>query len=191
MAFAATSLSVPGAELHALAHQARAQRVRVHERAVVRKRDQHFVDGRDMRLRSLPRRRGAACGVPGVPHGYEPVERCQARFVEHLRDQAQVLGNHNGFAVAHRNARAFLPAMLKRLQAEARHTGNVLALAGSEHAEYGALLLKAIGALARKRSHAHEAISFDASPTAAAASGSAKPPSAASAGAGPIVESAT
>ena len=69
--------------------------VRVHERAVVRERDQHVVDGRDVRLGGLPRRRAAARGVARVAHGHEALERRQRGFVEHLRDQAQILRRHH------------------------------------------------------------------------------------------------
>ena len=64
---------------------------------------------------------------------------------------------------------------LQRLQAEARHAGHVLA--GGEHAEHGALLLQAVGTLPGKHGRAHAATSFDASSTAAAASGPSCAPS--------------
>ena len=80
-----------GTQLDALVDKARAQAVRVHERAIVRERDERLVDGRNVRLRGLPRRGGAGRGIARMPDGDEALERGQARFVEHLGDQAQVL----------------------------------------------------------------------------------------------------
>jgi hypothetical protein len=163
-----------GAELHALVDEVRAQGVRVDERAVVRKRDEHVVDGRDVRLRGFPRRGAAARGVPRMAHGHEAFERGQAGLVEHLRHEAEILRHHDGFAVADGDAGALLPAVLQRLQAEAGHARDVFA--GRVHAEYGALFFEAVGPVARQDRSAHEAISFSAESIASAASGSTTSP---------------
>ena len=97
-------------------------------------------------------------------------ERSEARFVKHLCDQAQVLGSHDGLTIPHGNSRAFLPAVLKRLQAEARHTRDVLTR--SEDAEHGTFLFEAVGAFARQYRSAHETISFAASSIVATVAGS-------------------
>ena len=109
----------------------------------MRERDEHVVDGRDVRLGGLPRRGAAARGVARVTHGHEALERCERGLVEHLRHEAQVLRRHDGLAVAHGDAGAFLAAVLQCLQPEAGHAGHVLA--GGEHAEHGTLLFRAVG----------------------------------------------
>ena len=110
-----------------------------------------------------------------MAHGHEALERGERGLVEHLRHEAQVLSRHDGLTVAHGDAGALLTAMLQRLQAEARHARHVFA--GSEHAEHGALLFEAVGALARQDGRAHEAISCSAESMAATASGSMTSPS--------------
>ena len=162
-----------GAKLDALVDQAGAQAVRVHERAVVREGDERLIDRRDVGLGGFPRRRGAGSGIARVADRHKAGERSEARLVEHLRDQAQVLGNHNGLAIPHSDSRAFLPAVLKRLQAEARHTRDVLTR--GEDAEHGTFLFEAVGAFARQYRSAHETISFAASSIVAAALGSTMP----------------
>lgn len=158
------------AKLDAVIDQAGAQAICVHERAVVREGDERLVDCRDMGLGGLPRRRGAGSGVAGMADCHKAGERSEARFVKHLCDQAQVLGSHNGLAIPHSDSRAFLPAVLKRLQAEARHTRDVLTR--SEDAEHGTFLFEAVGAFARQYRSAHETISFAASSIVAAVAGS-------------------
>lgn len=158
------------AKLDAVIDQAGAQAVRVHERAVVGKGDERLVDRRNVRLGGFPRRRGAGGGVARVADCHKAGERSEASLVEHLRDQAQVLGSHNGLAISHGDSRAFLPAVLKRLQAEARHTRDVLTR--GEDAEHGTFLFEAVGAFARQYRSAHETISFAASSIVAAAAGS-------------------
>ena len=115
-----------------------------------------------------------------MAYGHEALERRQRCFVEHLRDQAQILRRHHRLAIAHGNARAFLAAVLQRLQAEARHAGHVLAR--SEHAEHGAFLFRAIGTRSGQDGRAH-ATSPAAPSIASAASGSTAPASADPAGA--------
>ena len=110
-----------------------------------------------------------------MAHGHEALERGQACFVEHLGHKAEVFRHHDRRTVAHGDAGALLTAMLQRLQAEARHARHVFA--GSEHAEHGALLFEAVGALARQDGRAHEAISCSAESMAATASGSMTSPS--------------
>ena len=115
-----------------------------------------------------------------MPHGHEPLERGQRGFVEHLRDQSQVLRRHHRLAVAHGDARALLAAMLQGLQAEARHARDVLTR--SEHAEDGALLLQPVGTL---RAAKAGAMSKDAHAAASPAS-----PEDASPAASPVVSAA-
>ena len=65
------------------------KRVRVHERAVVGERDQHVVDGRDVRLGRLPRgRRRRSWSSARDRRPRSPRAPPSGRFVEHLGDQA-------------------------------------------------------------------------------------------------------
>lgn len=87
---------------------------------------------------------------------HEALERRKRGLVEHLRHKAEVLRSHDRLAVAHRDARALLTAVLQRLQAVARHARHILA--GRVHAEDRALLLKTVGALARHDGITHETL---------------------------------
>ena len=54
-------------------------------------------------------------------------ERVQAPLLKDLRDQAQVLVDHDTLAVAHRDAGRLLAAMLEREQPERGDGGRLLA----------------------------------------------------------------
>ena len=88
-----------------------AQLVGIHERAVMRQRNDHIVDRREMRLRGLPAF-GARCAVAHVSDGEVARERAEVCVRKHLVEKAQVLTDHHRAAVAHRDARRFLAAML-------------------------------------------------------------------------------
>ena len=63
-----------GAQMLARVDEARADGIGVDERAVMRKRNEHFVDGGDVRLRRFPRP-AATCGISCMPDRHEPFKR--------------------------------------------------------------------------------------------------------------------
>ena len=90
----------------------------------------------DHGLGVLPRRR-AGRGVSGVPHRDVPLEGVERLFVEDLRHQAQVLEDQDLVAVAHRDARGFLAAVLQGEQPVIGELGDVFA--GRPDSEHAAL----------------------------------------------------
>ncbi len=85
----------------------------------------------------LPRA-AAGRGVAGVADGQVPDHARQRRLVEDLRDQAQLLVDHDRAAVADRHPGRLLPAVLQRVEAVVGQLGDVLA--GRPDAEDAALL---------------------------------------------------
>lgn len=118
-----------------------AQLVGIHERAVMRQRNDHVVDRREMRLRGLPAF-GARCAVAHVSDGEVARERAEVCVRKHLVEEAQVLTDHHRAAVAHSDARRFLAAMLQRLEAKVCEARDVEA--GRPNAEDTALLMERI-----------------------------------------------
>ena len=112
------------AEGHAHVDELDAQLVKVHQRAVMRQRDDNVVDGREVRLRALPPL--AARGA--IAHMADSHLAGQGREIgvrEDLRHKAEILAHHHRGAVAHGDASAFLAAMLQRVQAKVGHAGHV------------------------------------------------------------------
>ena len=62
-----------------------------------------------------------------MPDGDVPVQGVEYRLVEDLRDQAHVLVDHDPRAVADRDARRLLAAVLERVQPVVGELGYVLA----------------------------------------------------------------
>ena len=100
-----------GEERHAELDQLAAQLVGVDEGAVVRKRDDDAIDGREVRLRGFPAL-GAGSAVAHMTHGQLAGERRQVGVGEHAVEQAQILADHNRAAITHGDSRRFLAAML-------------------------------------------------------------------------------
>ena len=115
-----------GAERDAQVDHLAAKRVRVDEGAVVRQRDDHVVDGGQVGLRRLPAL-GTGGAVAYVTHSQLAGERRQVGIGEHLVDQAKVLADKDGVAIAHGNAGRLLPAVLQGEQSEVGQSGNVAA----------------------------------------------------------------
>ena len=136
------------AEFNALANKVGADAVRVHKRAVVRKRDEHLVDGRHVGLGACPVAHATARGVTAMAHGHFAAQCSERAFIEHLGNQAQVFRNRYGVAIAHRNAGAFLAAMLQGLQAKAGQPRDIVG--GGVHSKHRALFFKPIWLLAGK-----------------------------------------
>ena len=90
----------------------------------MRKRDDNLVDGREMRLRSLPAL-GTCGSVAHVSHCKLAGKRGEVGVGEDLTAKAQILAHHNSTAVTHRDTRRLLAAMLQRAQAKIRQTSNV------------------------------------------------------------------
>ncbi len=114
------------AEFDALANEIGANAIRVHQRAVMRQRDEHLVDGRHMRLGACPTAHAAARRVAAMSHGDLAPKRGERALVEHLGHQAEVLRDRDRIAIAHGDARALLAAMLQSLQAEAGQPRHVV-----------------------------------------------------------------
>ena len=91
--------------------------------------------GPERRLRVLPDRR-AAGGVPAVADRDVAAQRGQRGLVEHLGHQAHVLVDHDSVAVADRDARGLLAAVLQCVQAEVGKLRYFLAR--GPHAEHAA-----------------------------------------------------
>ena len=104
----------------------------VGEVAVVPEREAGVADRAVDRLRVLPRRR-AGGRVAVVPDREVALQRREAALVEHLGDEAHVLGDGDRLAVAHRDAGRLLAAVLEREQPEVGQLRD--RLAGSVHAE--------------------------------------------------------
>ena len=90
----------------------------------MRERDDDVVDGGQVRLGGLPAL-GARRAVAHVANGELAGKGGEIRLGENLIDQAEVLADHNGAAIAHGDARRLLPAVLERLQAEVRDARDV------------------------------------------------------------------
>ncbi len=82
---------------------------------------------------------GAVPDVPDADAGVREAQAVEAAFVEHLRDEAQVLLDVEFLAVADADACRFLAPVLHGEDAEVRHPGEVGGLRGV-HAEHAALL---------------------------------------------------
>ena len=136
------------AEFDALTNKVGANAVRVHKRAIVCKRDEHLVDGRHVGLGACPVAHAAARGIAAMAHGHFAAQRSERAFIEHLGNQAQVFRNRYGVAIAHRNAGAFLAAMLQGLQAKAGQPRDIVG--GGVHSKHRALFFKPIWLLAGK-----------------------------------------
>ena len=130
-----------GEEGHAQLDELATQLVGVDERAVVRERDDDVVDGGEVRLRGLPAL-GARGTVAHVAHGELAGERGKVGIGKDLVDEAEVFADHHRAAVAHRDARRFLAAMLQRLQTEIRETRDVAV--GCPHAKDAALFMEGV-----------------------------------------------
>ncbi len=100
--------------------------VGVDQVAVVAERDRAVVGGAERRLGVLPGA-GAGGGVARVADREVALERLQRRVVEDLRDQAHVLVDQDLPAVADRDARGLLAAVLQGVEAEVDELGDVLA----------------------------------------------------------------
>ena len=83
-----------------------------------------------------------------MSHGHFAAQRSERAFIEHLGNQAQVFRNRYGVAIAHRNAGAFLAAMLQGLQAKAGQPRDIIG--GGVHSKHRALFFKPIWLLAGK-----------------------------------------
>ena len=79
--------------------------------------------------------------VARVAHGHVSLEGFEVAFVEHLGHEAHVLVYEDLLAVRGRDARGFLPAVLKRVQPKVGECGNVFPW--REHAKNAALVLRA------------------------------------------------
>ena len=138
-----------GEEGHAQLDQLATQLVRIHERAVVRERDDDVVDGGEMRLCGLPAL-GARRAVANVAHCELAGECGEVRGGEHGAEQAEVLAHPHGAAIAHGDAGGFLATVLQRAQAEVGQTRHVSS--GCPHTENTALLVQLIAIKVVRRS---------------------------------------
>ena len=135
-----------------------AQGVKVHEGAVVRQRNDHVVDHREVRLGRLPPL-GARRAVAAVANCHLAWHSGKVCLGEDLCDQAKVLAHQNGAPVSHRNARRLLPAVLQRPQAKVRHARWVAV--GRPHAKDAALVVQlVVTGLRRPRRFRHDATSL-------------------------------
>ena len=130
-----------GAEGDAHLDELAAQGVEVDERAIVRQRDDHVVDGGEVRLRGLPAL-GASRAIAHVPDGDPAWHGREVGIREHLRHQAKVLAYEHGVAVAHGDAGGLLAAVLQRTQCEVRHAGDVAP--GGPDAKDAALVVRGV-----------------------------------------------
>ena len=90
----------------------------------MRERDDDLVDGGEVRLRGLPAL-GSGGAVAHVSHRKLAGECGEIGIGKHLAAKAQVLANHDGAAVAHRDTGRLLAAMLQGAQAKVRQTRDV------------------------------------------------------------------
>ena len=141
------------AEFNALADEVGSDAIRIYQRAVVGKRNKHLVDGRHMRLSTHPAAHAATRRITAMANGNFAAQRRQRAFVEYLGDEPQVFRNRHGVAIAHRNARALLAAVLQGLQAEACKPRHVVG--GGVHSEHRALFFKPIWLFAGKDRRCH------------------------------------
>ena len=147
-----------GTEGYAHLNELGAQRVKVHERAVVGQRDDYVVDHREVRLRGLPPL-GTGRSVPAVANSHLARHCGKVCLGEDLRDQAKVLAHQNGAPVSHRNARRLLPAVLQRPQAKVCHAHWVAV--GRPHTKNAALIVQlVVTGLRRPRRFRHDATSL-------------------------------
>ena len=100
------------------------QLVGVHQGAVVREGDDHVVDGGEVGLRGLPAF-GAGGAIAHMSHGELPGKGREVRVGKHLVAETEVLADEDRPAIAHRDARGFLAAMLQGLQAKVGETCHV------------------------------------------------------------------
>ena len=147
-----------GTEGYAHLNELGAQRVKVHERAVVGQRDDYVVDHREVRLRGLPPL-GTGGAVAAVANCHLAWHGGKVCLGEDLCDQAKVLAHQNGAPVSHRNARRLLPAVLQCPQAKVRHARWVAV--GRPHAKDAALVVQlVVTGLRRPRRFRHDATSL-------------------------------
>ena len=141
-----------GEEWHAQLDQLAAQLVGVDEGAVVSKRDNDAVDGREVRLRGFPAL-GAGGAVAHMTHGQLAGERRQVGIGEHAVEQAQILADHNRAAVTHGDSRRFLATVLQCTQAKVRQSSHVAI--GRPYAENATFLMQLVGVRIIRRHGVH------------------------------------
>ena len=141
-----------GEERHAELDQLAAQLVGVDEGAVVRKRDDDAIDGREVRLRGFPAL-GAGGAVAHMAHSKLAGKRRQVGVGEHAVEQAQILADHYRAAVAHGNSRRFLAAVLQRTQAKVRQSSHVAI--GRPDTKNAAFLMQLVGVRIIRRHGVH------------------------------------
>ncbi len=115
---------------------------RVHEVAVVRDGDLADLAVDEHRL-DVRRAREARRRVAVMPDAHAPPEPLERLLVVHLRDETEVAVLVDTLAVGGDDARAFLSAVLERVEAEVRHLGGVI---GPLASEYRAFFLELHGA---------------------------------------------
>ena len=129
------------AEGDAHLYELAAEGVEVDQRAVVREGDDGVIDVGEVRLGRLPTL-GARRAVAAMSAGHVPGQGREVGVGEHLRDEAQVLADEDGLAVAHRDTGGLLTAVLQGAQREVGHAGDVLA--GGPDAKDAALLVQGV-----------------------------------------------
>ena len=85
---------------------------------------------------------GSGCRIASVPDRNMAVQGVKGRLGEHLGNQPHVLVHPDVGAIAHRDTRGLLPAMLKSVEPEVREFGNLLV--GGPYAEDTAGILRAL-----------------------------------------------
>ena len=118
-----------------------AQGVKVDQCAVVGQGNDHVVDHGEVRLRGLPAL-GTRRAVAAVAAGHLARHGGEVRVGEDLRNQAQILADEDGLAVAHGDAGGVLAAVLQGPQAKVGDAGHVAA--GCPDAKDAALLMELV-----------------------------------------------
>jgi hypothetical protein len=128
------------AELDPAVGQLGVQLDRVDEVAVVGEGDLAAVRAPD-RLGVLP---GGGPGgrVADVAHGHLALQRAKLLLVEDLRDESQVADGHDVAALARRDSRGLLPAVLQRVEGEVGESGDLRS--GRVDAEDAALVARSV-----------------------------------------------
>lgn len=106
-----------GAEEDAEVDELTAQRIRIHERAVMGDSDDRVIDRREVGLCRLPAL-GACRAVAHMSHGDLAPEGSEIGIREDRIDQAQILADKHRLAVADGDARRFLAPVLQGPEAE-------------------------------------------------------------------------
>ncbi len=129
-------VELPAAGEHAGQHPELRRQVRgVGQVAVVTEGEARVCDLAVHRLRVAPRARTGR-RVADMPDREVTVERREVALVEHLGDEAHVLDDGDGLAVAHRDAGRLLAPVLERVEAVVGELGH--GLARRVHAEHPA-----------------------------------------------------